>query len=105
MGIKLRVTPEVLERMAGEIEKEIRDISSQFSMIDTDISRTRSFWEGDASDLHKSQYDGLKEDIQEAVNRLKNHPVNLLQMAGLYSETETNIQRDVRQTLTEDVIV
>ncbi len=105
MGIVLKVTPEVLKRMAGEIEKEIGDISSQFSLIDADISRTRSYWEGEASDAHKSQYDGLKDEIHEAVSRLKSNPVNLLQMAGLYSETESDLQAVVQQTLSEDVIV
>lgn len=104
MGIVLKVTPEVLKSMAGEIEKQIGDISNQFNLIGSDISGTRSFWEGEASDTHKSQYDGLKDDINEAVNRLRNHPVNLLQMAGLYTETESNIQA-VAQSLQEDVIV
>ena len=104
MGIKLKVTPEVLKSMSREIEKQIEDISNQFSMIESDINGTRSFWEGDASDAHKNQYESLKDDIHEAVNRLKNHPVNLLQMAGLYTETETNIEA-AAQSLSEDVIV
>lgn len=105
MAIVLKVTPEVLERMAGDIEKEIGDISSQFTQIESEISRTRSYWEGEASDAHKSQYDSMKDEIQEALNRLRSNPRNLLQMAGLYTETESDLQELSRQTLPENVIV
>ena len=104
MAIVLKVTPEVLTRMASDIEKQVHDISNQFNMIESDISRTRSFWEGEASDTHKSQYDSLKDDINEAVKRLGSNPVNLLQMAGLYTETETQVEA-VSQSLSSDVIV
>lgn len=104
MGIILKVTPEVLTRMADDIEKQISDIKNQFDAIDTEINRTRSYWEGDASDSHKNQYDSLKDEINEAVKNLKNHPVNLLQMAGLYTETEENLEA-AAQSLSADVIV
>ena len=104
MAIILKVTPEVLTRMAGDIEKQIQDISNQFNMIESDISQTRSYWEGEASDTHKSQYDSLKDDINEAVKRLRSNPVNLLQMAGLYTETETQMEA-AAQSLSSDVIV
>lgn len=104
MAIVLKVTPEVLTRMASDIEKQIHDISNQFNMIESEISRTRSFWEGEASDTHKSQYDSLKDDINEAVKRLGSNPANLLQMAGLYTETENQMEA-VSQSLSADVIV
>ena len=104
MAIVLKVTPDILTRMARDIEKEIQDISNQFNMIESDIYRTRSYWEGEASDTHKSQYDSLKDDINEAVKRLADNPVNLLQMAGLYTETETEMEA-VAQSLSSDVIV
>lgn len=104
MGIKLRVTPEVLKSMASDIEKELSDIQNQFQAIDTEVSRTRSYWEGDASDSHKKQYDSLKTEIDECLKDLKNHPVNLLKMAGLYEETEDQAEQE-SQKLSADVIV
>lgn len=104
MGIVLKVTPEVLTKMAEELQKQIDDIKLQFDVIDTEINRTRSFWEGDASDTHKNQYDALKDGIEESVRRLKNHPVNLLEMAGVYKETEAEAAA-VTQSLLTDVIV
>lgn len=104
MGIQLKVTPEVLRNMADDIEKELGDIENQFREIDSEISRTRSYWEGDASDQHKKQYDSLKSEIDESVKNLKNHPVNLLKMAGLYEETEDSAKQKA-QELSADVIV
>ena len=104
MDIYLKVSPQVLQSAAGSIQEQIRDISQQFEQIRAEITQTRSFWEGAAGDSHQSQYDRLQEDIREAVSRLKQHPVNLLQMAGLYSETESNMQAEA-QSLQEDVIV
>lgn len=104
MGIVLKVTPDVLTRMADDIEKQIQDVENQFNSIETDIDRTRSYWEGDASDTHKAQYDSLKEEINESVKRLKSNPKNLMQMAGLYSQTESELEA-VAQSLQADVIV
>ena len=53
MGITLKVTPEVLTRMAEDIGKEIDDIQKQFDSIDSEVARTLVYWEGDASDSHK----------------------------------------------------
>lgn len=104
MAIVLKVTPEVLTRMAHDIESQINDIKNQFDSIDSDIAKTRSYWEGDASDTHKKQYDELKSDIDDSITRLKNQPRNLLQMAGLYSQTEQELTA-IAQTLSADVII
>lgn len=104
MGIRLKVTPEVLIKTVSDIETQISDIEAQFGGIGEDISRTRSYWEGEASDMHKSQYDSMKEDVSEAIKNLKSNPKNLLQMAGLYTETEQQVE-EVAQSLQADVIV
>lgn len=104
MGIILKVTPEVLTQMANDIEKQIDDIKNQFDIISAEVDRTKAFWEGDASDTHKKQYDSLKDEISESVTRLKANPANLLKMAGLYTETEKSATATAL-TLSEDVIV
>jgi WXG100 family type VII secretion target len=104
VGIVLKVTPETLIKMANDIEKQLDNIQKQFDSIDTEINRTRSYWEGDASDSHKEQYDSLKDEISQSVKRLKNHPTNLLQIANIYTETEDEVET-AAQTLPEDVIV
>ena len=46
----------------------------------------------------------MKDDIAEVIKRLKDHPVNLLKMAGIYTETEA-VLTEVSQSLVADVIV
>lgn len=104
MGIQLNVTTETLIRTADNIEKKISDIQKQFRSIETDINNTRSWWEGEASDVHKAQYDSLKDEMEESIRRLKDSPTNLLRMAGLYRETELHT-KEAAMSLQEDVIV
>lgn len=104
MAIVLKVTPEVLTRMAGDIEKKIDNIKNQFTQIDSDITRTRAYWEGDASEVHQKQYDAIKNDIDTSLKRLREQPKDLLEMAGIYTKTESELEA-VAQTLSADVIV
>lgn len=104
MGIVLKVTPETLVSMSSDIEKKISDLQKLFQEIHTDISRTRSFWEGEAGDQHRTQYEDMKGDIDETIKRLKDRPVSLLQMANLYKETEVKVT-GAAQMLQADVIV
>ena len=80
MGIVLKVTPEELIRMATDVETQLKTIKNQFDQMNSDISRTRSFWEGEASDTHKSQYDALAPEIQKALSRLEKRPTELLNL-------------------------
>ena len=104
MGIVLKVEPDALIRMAGDIEKQLKDMKTQFGELQSDINRTRSFWEGEASDTHKSQYDALDPEIQNALDRLQKRPEELLKMAGLYNEVE-DAAKEAAMSLLEDVII
>lgn len=104
MAIVLKVTPEVLTQMAQDIESRIGNIKNQFAEIDNDITRTLTYWEGDASEVHKKQYDAMKGDIETSVKRLGEQPADLLQMAGIYTKTESELETVV-QSLSADVIV
>lgn len=104
MGIVLKVTPDVLIRIAGDIEKQLKDMKTQFGELHSDINGTRSFWEGEASDTHKAQYDALVPEIQNALDRLQKRPEELLKMAGIYNDVE-DIAKETAMSLVEDVIV
>ena len=68
------------------------------------ITSSRSYWEGDASEAHQKFYDSFKEDIETIVRRLKEHPRDLLEMAGIYVETEESAVQ-AAESLVQDVIV
>ena len=104
MGIVLKVTPETLEKMSGDIQDKISQIKSQFQEIESEIKRTPGYWDGEASEVHKKQFDTLKPEIQEALERLQRRPEELLKMAGLYQTTE-NTSKEATMSLSEDVII
>lgn len=104
MAIVLKVTPEVLTQMAQDIESKIGNIKNQFTAIDQDITRTLAYWEGNACEVHKKQYDAMKVDIETSMKRLSEQPEDLLQMAGIYTKTESEVE-SAAQSLSADVIV
>ena len=103
MGIVLKVTPETLEKMSGDIQNKIQQIKSQFHEIESEINLL-GYWEGNASEVHKKQFDTLKPEMQEALDRLQRRPEELLKMAGLYQTTE-NTSKEATMSLSEDVII
>lgn len=104
MGIILKVTPAVLIKMANDIEGQLHNIQGQFNGITSEIGRTRNFWEGEASETHKAQYDALVPELQKCMERLQKRPEELLKMADLYERTEETAQ-ETAMALQEDVIV
>lgn len=104
MGIILKVTPDKLINTASDIESQLKDVNEQLKQIGQDIRRTRGFWEGDASATHMKQYEALEPEIQEIITKLLKRPSELLKMANLYSETETEA-KETAMSLADDVIV
>lgn len=104
MGIILKVTPEKLKSTATDVEQQLKQVSDQLKQIGQDIRRTRGFWEGDASNTHMKQYDALEPEIQEILTKLQKRPTELLKMAELYEETETQA-KEAALSLSDDVIV
>ncbi len=86
---ELRVSPDVMMRQADAIQNRITAIKQQFGIIDSTVKKTRGYWEGEASRLHEKKFLKLKSDCDEITKRLGEHPNDLLKMAGLYKETES----------------
>lgn len=84
----LKVSPDELKKKSGEISKEIGSIEADFEKIDQLVTGTKRYWEGDASNQHIKSYTKMKDDIKNIIKRLKEHPVDLEKMAGVYEQTE-----------------
>ncbi len=103
-GFVLRVTPETLERKAGEISTEIEAVKTAFDKIDEEVRGSKQYWEGDASDAHIKYYNSIKDELYKTVSRLKENPKKLLTMAGIYKEGE-NENKATAQILSADIIL
>ncbi len=91
--VSLRVTPEELRTVAGDITAEVHSIKTCLRNIDSEVTDTQSYWRGDASEKHISNYQEMKPNIDVIVRELEAAPPDLLKIAGLYEETEEiNVQ-------------
>ncbi|MBR1691923.1 MAG: WXG100 family type VII secretion target [Lachnospiraceae bacterium] len=103
MAIVLKVKPDVLIAKSGEISKSIGTIEKELKDIGEVITKTKKYWEGDASNMHQKHYQAFKDDIPKVIKRLKEHPTDLLKMANLYNEAE-KANKALAKQLPVDVI-
>ena len=99
----LKVKPEDLEAKAKTISDSIKNIETAFKKIQTEVNGTKSYWKGQASGKHYKMFDDNKDEIQKVIKRLKEHPTDLLEMAGIYKQVEkANV--NLARTLDADII-
>lgn len=103
-GIILKVEPSVLISQSNQVSAEINKIERYWSNIQNYVSKTKSYWEGDASNLHQRYFNDLKNDVNQIIKRLKEHPKDLLEMAKLYEQAEREAS-SLSISLPSDVIV
>ena len=104
MGITLKVKPQELKSKANSISSSISSVEKELNNIGNVILGKKKYWEGDASNQHQKYYSTIQEDIPNVLNRLKEHPKELLVMADIYDDAEeTNEQ--LANTLPVNIIV
>lgn len=91
--IILRVTPEELQKKAGEITSLVDKIDRRFQSIENISTKTRGYWRGDAGEKDREGYASYKDDIAFVLKRLREHPDDLQKMAGIYKEGETYVEQ------------
>ena len=84
----LKVSDNALIQQANMITTNLENIRSALSQIRTTVYASKQYWQGAASSLHIKNYNITEPRMEEIINRLKEHPKDLLQMANLYQETE-----------------
>ena len=83
-----RVKPEELEKASAEFSTIIDSIQKHFRQIEDISGKTRGYWRGEAGDKDRAGYASYEDDINFIVQRLKEHPEDLLKMAGIYKQAE-----------------
>ena len=102
MAVALRETPEELKKVASDITSEVATIKSCLKNIDQEVLGTQKYWRGDASTQHISKYNEIKPGADAVVEKLELAPRDLLQIAGLYEETE-DMNSQVAMSLPVDI--
>ena len=102
-GFVLKVTPQQLKIKADQVSKEVDEMTKAFAQLAQIVSRTSHYWIGEAGDAHREIYEKNKDDIEVILRKLREHPTDLLMMAGVYEETEIKVE-NISMQLPEDVI-
>lgn len=103
-GIELKVAPDTLKAKAQEIQGQIARFEAYWNQLAQIVQNTKGYWVGDASNSHQKQFKDYQEDVKRIINRLKEHPEELLEMADIYTKAEQEAIR-IAQTLPDDVII
>lgn len=103
-NVTLKVSTDTMKSKAQEITKQINAIEKKWNRMYEIIENSKTYWEGDASDCHRKGIIDDKTDMETILRRLKEHPKDLLTMAGIYVEAEQEAKR-LASALPKDVIV
>lgn len=90
--VEVRVSPEVLRTQADEVRRLGNDMRQRFSALADTMARTKYYWLGDAGELHRKLYEKQKENVDKMLQRLMEHPDDLIAISENYIKGErTNI--------------
>lgn len=98
----LKVTPEEMQSLAGEMRTEIFEIQKNLNNIENEVKGMQAYWRGDASSKHVSNYQEIAPQGVTLIKNLLTAPDDMLKIAGLYSDTEEAIVQ-ITATLPDDI--
>lgn len=100
----LRVTPEALEAKADEFSGIVSEIEKHFDNIEAISAKSVGYWQGEAGDRDREGYASYKDDIAYILRRLREHPEDLLTMAGIYREAEKEVASTNAALKTDEIV-
>ncbi len=92
MNITVKVSTAEMRNQSNQVLDDVRQIERHWERISRIINGTRNYWEGDASNAHIRIYKDVEGDVNAIMARLKQNPVKLQQMAGVYEEAEAGAE-------------
>lgn len=101
---RIRVSTEVLREKSDVVEGLLEELRGEFEELYTEINRTSSYWEGEGGTKRRSEYAQKQKTVERMLQRLREYPEDLLEMAGVYEEAEAK-STGYSEPLSADVIV
>lgn len=89
-----------LASAAGTLKEKIRKAETSYNNVMNIVKNTNRYWIGQAGDEHRSAFLDQQDDIDQILVRLKEHPDDLLKIAGIYEETESTTETIVEEPVT-----
>lgn len=103
-SVTLKVSTSVLKAKSQEILKQIKEIEKNWKLLYDCVDKSQNYWVGEASNQHRRSIADDKQDMEQVIKKLKEHPKDMLTMAGVYIETEKQATK-IANALPKDVIV
>lgn len=102
--MRIKVETAELETRAEAAEQKIQSVRSRFEKIQQTVAKSRAYWEGDANDAHRREYQEYQDEIEEALSRFQENVTDLRRIAGIYQEAVTATEQ-LGMDLPMDVII
>lgn len=102
--MRIKVETSVLEARADSVEQKIRLVRKRFDTIGETVAGSVNYWEGDANNAHRREYQEYQDEIEEALARFEENVTDLRKIAGIYKEAAKETER-FSQDLPSDVIL
>lgn len=102
--IRIRVATSALEERANATEQRIKDVRSRFERMGQIVQNSRNYWEGEANEAHRREFQEYQDDIEEALARFMENVTDLRKIANVYQEAESETE-NLSQDLPLDVII
>lgn len=103
-NIQIKVTTETLISVSADVRQKISNVENAFDEIDSIVSGTSWYWEGDGQRGFREYYNIRRDDYTRILHEFKTHIDNLQEIAGVYQETEKTAVSTANMLL-GDVIV
>lgn len=87
-GVEILVSADSLIASAGKLKEKIMRAEASYNTVMEIVRNTNRYWIGQAGDEHRSAFLDQQDDIDQILVRLKEHPDDLLKIAGVYVKAE-----------------
>ena len=87
-GFGIRVTPAVLHNQAVEVSNQINALYNELQAMNTVVNSTKQYWQGDAAETERAQYEKLSETVNNMITYIKSYSDQLVRMGTGYDSVE-----------------
>ena len=84
----IKVSPDVLNRTAGEFSTEGTQLNTLTTQMMDLVQSLSSSWQGEASNAYLTKFKGLENDMQKMFRMVQEHSKDLQEMAMAYADAE-----------------
>ena len=99
--VRIRVAPEILSEQAQKVLNRLATIQRKFEAIEKRIDQSEGYWKGPAGEVHRNIFVEHKDDIRQAIERLKENEKQLEMIAQNYLSVEKKVENEAEGLPTE----